>query len=485
MIHLLSKEDIMFDLIVRGGRVVAGDRVAELDIAVRGGQIVAVAEPGVITEEAQRVVDASGHIVVPGGVEPHAHIAWPIPPLWAKREGAETQSPEAATRAAAFGGTTTVIDFASQIPGRLPLDALDKRIARFQGHSYIDFGFHLTLTGAIPFEALEQVGDVVARGVPSFKIYTTFGRRDPPNMVDDGHLWAAMTEVAEHGGMMVIHAEDDDIVEYMLKKLAHEGRTEGENIHLVHSNISEDIAFRKVIRLAGHTGVGVYFVHVTAKEGVAAIAEARAQGQPIYGEALHNYLAFTAEDYAKDDGPLYHTYPALKFPDDRDALWQGALNGVISTIATDEYTTPRDIKMAGRTIEDVCGGHNGIETRMPVAFSEGVSKRGMSLQRFVDLTSANAARILGMYPRKGVIAPGSDADIVLINPTVRKRLSLDDLHADSDYSIWEGWEVEGYPVTTILRGNVIVENGQLLGSTDDGRFLERAVSQEVRTRPVC
>ena len=190
----------MLDLIVRGGRVVTADRVAELDIAVRGERIVAVAEPGEITEDARRVVDASGHIVVPGGIDPHTHIAWPIPPLWAKREGAETQSPEAATRAAAFGGTTTIIDFASQIPGRLPLDALDQRIERFQGHSYIDFGFHLTLTGAIPFEALEQVGDVVARGVPSFKIYTTFGRRDPPHMVDAAPLWAPLTEVAPPGG---------------------------------------------------------------------------------------------------------------------------------------------------------------------------------------------------------------------------------------------------------------------------------------------
>lgn len=475
----------MLDLMIKGGQVVTTDRVARLDVAVRGERITAVAEPGTVTEEAQRTIDATNHIVVPGGIEPHAHIAWPIPSLWAKREGVETQSPEAATRAAAFGGTTTVIDFAVQIPGRLPLEALGQRTARFEGHSYIDFGFHCTLTGAIPFEALEQIGDVVARGVPSFKIYTTFGRRDPPNKVDDGHLWAAMTEVARHGGIMVVHAEDEDIVEYMLKKLAREGRTGGENIHLVHSNISEDIAFRNVIRLARHTGAGVYFVHVTARDGVAAIAEARSQGQPVYGEALHNYLAFTSEDYAKPEGPLYHTYPALKFPEDRDAIWQGVLGGTMSTIATDEYTTPKAIKMAGRTIEDVCGGHNGIETRMGIAFTEGVKRRGMSLQRFVELTSANAARILGMYPKKGAIAPGSDADIVLIDPNIRKRIALSDLHADSDYSIWEGWQVEGWPATTILRGKVIVEKGRLLGSPQGGRFLQRSIAEEIRKRPVC
>ncbi len=475
----------MLDLIVRGARVVAADRVAELDIAIRGERIVAVAEPGALTEEARRAIDATSLIAVPGGIEPHAHIAWPIPALWSKQEGLETQPPEAATRAAAFGGTTTVIDFAVQGPGRLPLEALDQRIKRFTGHSYIDFSFHCTLTGAIPFEALDQIGDVVRRGAPSFKIYTTFGRRDPPTKVDDGHLWAAMTEVARQGGIMVVHAEDDDIVEFMLKQLARERRTGGEFIHLVHNNLSEDIAFRKVIRLARHAGAGLYFVHVTAREGVAAIAEARAQGQPVYGEALHNYLAFTSEDYAGDAGPLFHTYPALKFPEDRDALWRGALDGTISTVATDEYTTSRAVKMAGRTIEDVCGGHNGIETRMALVFSEGVAKRGMSLHRFVELTSSNAARILGLYPRKGVIAPGSDADIVLIDPGARRQLSLSDLHADSDYSIWEGWEFEGYPVTTILRGKVIVEDGELLGSPDDGSFVERSIDTEVLTRPVC
>ena len=473
----------MIDLVVRGGQVVTADRVAELDIAVQGERILAVAEPGVITEDARRVIDASGKIVVPGGIDPHTHIAWPIPETWAKREGAETQSPEPASMAAAFGGTTTFVDFAAQGPDTLPLDALDQRIARFQGHSYVDYTFHLTLRGEIPFEALDQIGDVVARGVPSFKIYTTFGRRTPSSKVDDGHLWGAMNEVARHGGIMVVHAEDDDIVEFMVKKLNREGRNGAENIHLVHNNLSEDVSFRNVIRLARHTGVGVYFVHVTAKEGVAAIAEARADGLPIYGEALHNYLAFTSDDYSKPEGQLYHTYPALKFADDRDALWDGVLGGSVATVATDEYTTHKSTKLAGQTIDDVCGGHNGIETRMPIMFTEGVKKRGMSLRRFVEVTSTNAARLMGMYPRKGVLAPGSDADIVLIDPNVRKKLALSDLHADTDYSIWEGWELEGYPVTTILRGKVIVEAGDLKGSPSDGKFLERKIADDVLKRP--
>src|SRR5262252_1528614 len=172
---------------------------------------------------------------------------------------------------------------------------------------------------------------------------------------------------------------------------------------LVHNNISEDLAFRHIIRLAQNTETAVYFVHTTAKEGVAAVAEARRLGQPVYAEALHNYLQFTCDDYKKPGGTAIHTYPAIKFADDRDALIAGMLDGQISTTATDEYTTFKGPKLWGDRIATVCGGHNGIETRIPVAFTKFVSERDMSLQRFADITSTNAAKILGLYPQKGVI----------------------------------------------------------------------------------
>jgi dihydropyrimidinase len=228
----------------------------------------------------------------------------------------------------------------------------------------------------------------------------------------------------------------------------------------------------------------VYFVHTTAKEGVAAMAEARHQGQPVYGEALHNYLEFTCEDYKKPGGTAIHTYPAIKFADDRDALLAGLLDGRICTTATDEYTTYKNIKLAGDTIRTVCGGHNGIETRLPVAYTKFVVQHHMPLQRFAAITATNAAKILGLYPQKGVIAPGSDADLVLIDPILTKTLTLDDLHADSDYSIWEGFTCHGYPVMTILRGKVIVDHGRLVGSVSDGRWLRRKVAPDVLARPV-
>ena len=171
---------------------------------------------------------------------------------------------------------------------------------------------------------------------------------------------------------------------------------------------------------------------------------------PVYGEALHNYLEFTCDDYKKPDGLAIHTYPAIKYPDDRDALQQGLVDGPMCTTATDEWTTYKEVKLSGDTIKTVCGGHNGIETRMPVTFTKMVSTGRMSLVRFADVTSSNAAKILGMYPQKGAIAAGSDADIVLFDPDIKKKLTLDDLHADSDYSIWEGFECSGYPVLTCL-----------------------------------
>jgi dihydropyrimidinase len=477
----------MLDLIIRGGQVVTPQAVGEMDVGVQGEKIVAVGYPGTLATGAGREIDARGKIVIPGGIEPHAHIGIPVPEHWAGIPEVMTQPPEAASRAAAFGGVTTIVDFAGDLSlnpagGILTstiMRDVEQRRSAFHTHSYTDYTFHYILAGEVTPTTVGEIGEAVQEGVASFKIFTTFH----PIRVPYGHLWSIFETVAKHGGIMAVHAEEDEIVRYMTEKLKREGRAQGYNLHLVHNNISEDLAFRNIIRLAKHTGVGVYFVHVTAKEGVTAIAEARNEGQPVYGEALHNYLQFTCEDYKKPGGTAIHTYPAIKFPEDRDALTMGLVDGRLATTATDEYTTYRKEKLWGDTIETVCGGHNGIETRMPVAFTKFVGERGMSLQRFVDITSANAARILGMYPQKGAIQPGSDADIVLLDPNLKKTITASDLHADSDYSIWEGFQTAGYPIMTILRGKVIVENGKLVGSSTDGRWLKRRVSSEVISKP--
>lgn len=476
----------MLDLIIRGGQVVSPWGVGSWDVAVEGEKIVALAEPGTLTGDVGRVIDAAGKIVVPGGIEPHAHVASPVP----GRPGALTSPPEPVSRAALFGGTTTLTDFAIQHRGIDIFQAIEERTSRWRGNSYCDYSHHCMLMGAIPSNIIVQAREAIQAGFPTFKIFTTnirptdLVRENDRRLVGMGHLSGLMEQVAANGGLMFVHAEDDDIVQYMYKKLTEEERTEWYNIHLVHNNMSEDVSFRRVLKVAEWTGAAVYFVHVSAKEGLNAVREARSRGLPVYGETLHNYVSFTAEDYKKPDGPKYHTYPSLKSEEDRLALWDGLLKGGINSMATDGSCTDFAMKVAGRTIHDVSGGHHGIETRMGITYGEGVAQRGMSLQKFVDITSANAARIMGYYPRKGAIAPGSDADIVLIDPSIGKSLSLRDLHL-GDYSIWEGWPISGWPVATILRGKVMVENGRFFGNTSDGQFIPRKIDPTILNGPAC
>jgi dihydropyrimidinase len=292
-----------------------------------------------------------------------------------------------------------------------------------------------------------------------------------------------MEQIQRLGSMLLVHSEDDDMVQHMYRKLAEEERTEWWNMPLVHSNESEDVSFRRVLRVAEWTGSPVYFVHVSARQGVNAIGEARSKGMPVYGETLHNYCCFNQDNYREENGMKYHTYPSLKSEEDRQALWNGLIQGGLHTMATDEYCTSWDIKISGRTISDVTGGHNGAETRVGITYSEGVSKQGMSLQQFADITSTNAAKIMGLYPRKGIIAPGSDADIVLIDPSIKRKLTSNDFHI-TDYSIWDGFDIEGWPVMTIIRGAVAVEDGELKVGLGTGRFVQRKVDSQVANRPM-
>ena len=479
----------MIDLVVRGGQVVTPWGVGGWDVAVEGEKIAAVAEQGALPGDVGRVIDATGKIVVPGGIEPHAHIAAYIAGL-PTGERKETFPPDKVSRAALFGGTTTLTDFAVQQRGVDIPQAIEDRTSRWRGNSYCDYSHHIMMLGEVPSHVIAQMKEAVESGFPTFKIFTTNIR--PISKIPDherrlvgmGYLSALMEQTVASGGLMFIHSEDDDIVQYMSSKLLEEERVEWYNMHEVHNSMSEDVSFRRVLRVAEWTGAAAYFVHVSAREGVDAIREARAKGLPIYGETLHNYVSFTSEDYKRPDGMKYHTYPSLKSAEDQRMLWDGLINGGLNCMATDEYCTDFATKTVGKNFFDVTGGHNGAETRMGITYNEGVVKRGMSLQRFVDVTSANAARIMGYYPRKGAIAPGSDADIVLIDPGVHKALSMSDLHI-GDYSIWEGWEISAWPATTILRGKVVVEDGRLTSTLGDGRFIPRKIGQDILNRPAC
>ena len=476
----------MLDLVIRGGRVVTPQGVGAWDVGVQGERIAVLAEPGSLPTDAAKVINAAGLVVSPGGVEPHTHLAHAI--MSHPESPSITLGPEEDTRGMACGGTTTHIDFCYVRPGGEIMPVLEQRAARWKGQSHADYAFHITLAGALPLRVFEQIPEAIQAGHPSFKVFTTNILPPHPkrsgNRLDFGRIGFAMEKVAAHGGLMVVHGEDEDLVQFNYERFREEGRMDGTNLHLVHSKLSELLAFRRTIALARANDAAVYFVHTSAREGVDAIGEARAQGVPIYGETLHQYACFNAEHYKTPRGFCSHTYPSLKFPEDQKALWDGLVHGGLSTLATDEYPTSLELKLRGKTIEDVTGGNVGAEARLGIAFTEGVGKRGMTLERFADITATNAAKIFGLYPRKGVIAPGSDADFALIDPAIRKTLAKDDFHV-TDYSPWEGWPVTGWPVMTILRGQVIADHGKITGSASDGRWLTRKIDPQILQRPVC
>jgi dihydropyrimidinase len=476
----------VLDLLIRGGLVVGAEAVGNWDVGVRDGKIVTLSAAGESQPgEAAQTIDATGRLVVPGGIDPHTHLAHFI----SMRTESEsyTLGPEEDTVGMAFGGVTTHIDFCQVFPGISAERALEERTGRWRGKSLVDYSFHINFLGAPPIAAFDQVPEIIQAGFPSFKVFTcNVLPPKPPRRsyrVDFGRIGHLMEKVAAHNGIMVVHAEDDDLVQFNYELFSEQGRTSGTNLHLVHSKLSEHLSFVRTILLARAKAVGLYFVHTSASEGVRAIERARAGGQPVYGETLHQYLCHTAEDYARADGFQFHTYPSIKLQEDQDALWGGLLSGSLSTVATDEFPTTRDVKLKGNTIEDVTGGNLGAEARLGVVYTEGVSKRGMSLRRFVDVTSTNAARLFGLYPRKGVIAVGSDADIALMETHPTRRLTRADFHV-ADYSPWEGWEVTAWPITTILRGQPIVRNGVLLGSPGAGELVKRAIDPPLLERPL-
>jgi dihydropyrimidinase len=469
----------MLDLIIRGGEVVTPQGVTRCDVAIRGEAIAAVAAPGTLTDAtATRVIDAAGKIVIPGGIDPHVHMHHP----WILPDGTTltTKGPDHVGQAALWGGTTTLIDFAYWRPDRSIRAAIESRDQDFVGKSSCDWAYHLMASADPPAHHMGELAEAIRAGYPTVKIFTTnILPSRQGRMVDFGDIWEIFKVLAEHQGLGVIHAEDNDLVMHMYAKLIAEGRVGFENLAEVHNQLSEDLSFRRVIRLAESVpGTAIYMMHVSAATGVAAIAEARAKGLPVYGESLHQYMLYSAEDYRRPNGQIYHTYPSLKSKQDQKALWEGTVSGAISCVATDELCCSLQMKTAGRRIDDTTGGNSGVEPRLAVMYTEMVTRRGYSLPRFVDLVSTNAAKIMGLYPRKGAIAAGSDADIAILDPARRGKIRKEDLH-ESDYSPWEGHEIFAWPVVTILRGKVMVEGGRYFGAPGCGQYLKRKIPARI------
>jgi dihydropyrimidinase len=469
----------MLDMIIRGGDVVTPQGVIKGDVAIAGETIAAVTAPDTLeAQSAKRVIDATGRIVMPGGIDPHVHMHHP----WIKPDGTPliTAGPDQVGRAALHGGTTTLIDFAYWRDGQSAAQAIEARDNDFVGKSPCDWAYHIMLHSEPPHQFSGQLAEAIQAGYPTLKIFTTnilparTGR-----MIDFGDIWEAFQVLAKHSGLGVIHAEDNDIVMHMYAKLIREGRIGFEYLAEAHNQLSEDLSFRRVLRLAESVpGTALYMMHISAATGVAAVAEARRKGLPVYGETLHQYLLYSSEDYKRPNGQIYHTYPSLKSKEDQKALWNGTLDGTIHSVATDELCCTLKDKTIGDRIDNTTGGNSGVEPRLAVMYTEMVERRGYSLERYVDLVSTNAAKIMGLYPRKGAIAAGSDADLTILDPTRRGKVRAADLH-ETDYTPWEGHDIFAWPVMTILRGKTMVENGEYRASPQDGRYLKRKIPADI------
>jgi dihydropyrimidinase len=480
----MSNEQAMHDLVISGGTVVGPSGQSELDVAIDGERISGLHPPGT-AGEAKKVIDASGCLVTPGGIDPHVHYAMNFQDLLV------TEGPEN-THAAVHGGNTTVVDFAIQDPPTGPLDTIAGRKAEFEGNMALDFGLHVILTGEFSFEDIEQVGDVIAGGVPTVKTMMTYGW-----MSDDGRRYGLMCEVAKHGGMSVVHAEDDAIANWLTAKYVREGKTHGAHICEVRGPIVEEAGVRRALFLAERSGSALYILHMAAGSGVQALAEARAKGLPMYGETLSAYLSFTQDDLWDESpiefdgevhnarGLLYNNYPTPKFRPDRDAVWEAIADDRLQAVGTDHALVKLHDRfhVMGTTVDAMQAGQAAAELRIPVLYSEGVAKGRFSASRWVELIATNPARLLGLQT-KGELREGADADVMIFDPNKQWTVRWQDLHMSEPYSCWDGWELTGKVRSTILRGNVLVEDGNFVGSKTTGRFVERKLDPRVTQTPL-
>jgi len=470
----------MHDLVIINGTVVSVDGEDALDVAVDGERIAAVAPRGTLADEGKRVIDASNCLVIPGGVDPHTHYGMNFENV-ILCEGPEW------TYAAALGGTTTIVDFAFQEPPQTLHEAIADKKALMES-SAIDYGIHAILTKDFSFDVIEEIGDVIRDGIPTIKTMMTYGY-----MSDDGQRYGVMSEVAEHGGMSVIHAEDDAIANFLTQKYIREGKTHGAYICEVRGPLVEEAGIRRAMFLAERAGSPLYILHMAAAAGIDALSEARARGLPFYGETLTTYLHFT-QDEMWDEAPievngktynarglLIGNYPTPKFPPDRDACWEAIADDRLQIVGTDHAATSlvdRFEKM-GIELPFVQAGQIAAPLRVPLLFHHGVNSGRFSTSRFVELISTNPAKVTGLWPRKGQIAAGSDADIVVFDPARSWTVHLEDLHQRDRYTIWEGFELTGKTRHTIMRGSVLVEDERYVGSKSGGEYIPRTLLPEI------
>ncbi|RDI50874.1 dihydropyrimidinase [Nocardia mexicana] len=472
----------MTRILVRGGTVVSATGSQPLDVIIDGDTVAAVLRPGSAVLGADpaasvdTVIEAAGKYVLPGGVDGHTHMQMPF----GGTEASDTF--ETGTRAAAFGGTTTIVDFAVQKPGVRVQDSIAAWHDKAAGNCAIDYGFH-QIVGDVNDESLKGMAELVAEGVTSFKLFMAY-----PGVFysDDGQILRAMQTSAELGALLMMHAENGIAIDVLVAQALRRGDTAPYYHGTTRPWQLEEEATHRAIMLAQVTGAPLYVVHVSAKQALEQIVQARSKGQNVFGETCPQYLYLSLEEQLGAPGFegakwVCSTPLRSRAEGHQDELWRYLRTGGVTTVATDHcpFCMKDQKDMGVGDFSKIPNGIGGVEHRMDLMF-QGVVDGRLSLERWVDVCCTTPARMFGMYPRKGVISPGADADIVVYDPNGHTSIGVGKTHhMNMDYSAYEGFEIDGHVDTVLSRGRVIVDGGRYLGRPGDGRFLERGLSQNL------
>jgi dihydropyrimidinase len=451
-------------LLIKNGRIITADSDFTADIFVANETIQAIGKN--LGMQADQEIDATGKLVFPGGIDPHVHLDMPFMGTFS------SDNYETGTRAALFGGTTMVIDFILQKQGNSLQAALDEWRSRSDNNCVGDYSFHMAVTDFNENTRTEIKKMIEQEGITSFK---TFMAYKGALMIDDRQMIGLMEEVKQYGGLINVHATNGDMIDYLVAKHRAEKKLSPLYHYLSQPEITEAEASERFADMTYYTGCPGYIVHLTCEGALNAVRNATRRNQKVFVETCIQYLILDASLYEKDfEGAKWVMSPPLRQPKDQVTLWAGINQGLVQVVATDHCPFKWEQKLMGKDdFSKIPNGHPAIENRMELLYSEGVHKGKISLNKYVEVACTNPAKIFGMFPRKGTLAPGSDADIVIFDPNEKHTLSASTHHMNVDYSAYEGWPVTGKVKTVVLRGQVAIDNGKCLVEKGYGQFIKR------------
>lgn len=457
-------------ILIINARILTASDDYHADIYIEGERIQAIGKN--LNVRASQTIDATGKIIFPGGIDPHVHLDMPFMGAFS------SDSYETGTRAALHGGTTMVIDFVLQTQGKPLYHALDAWRGRSDGNCFSDYSFHMAVTD-FNESTRKEVGQLIEKeGITSFKAFMAY---KGALMIDDGQMVGLMQEVKERGGMVTVHATNGDMIDSLIAKHRAEGKLSPLYHYLSQPEVTEAEASGRFVDLAHYTGVPAYIVHLTCEGALNQVREATYRNQKVFVETCIQYLLLDASLYEKNpEGAKWVMSPPLRQKKDQETLWAGLNQGLVQVVATDHCPFKWEQKMMGKDdFSKIPNGHPAIEHRMELLWSEGVEKGRISANKYVEVTSTNPAKIFGMYPRKGCIAAGSDADLVIFDPEKQHELSAKTHHMNVDYSAYEGWKVKGKCEIVILRGEVAIDKGEVKIKKGYGQFVRRGKASKV------